>query len=1073
MPPKTFEAKDIPAIKKQLFEETKALRDKFKDAPELGLNISDQEIMDNIDAKFGMHIDSYNYLETIEDNIEENKKIAKEQNPDHVSLMRGAEYRMTGSNEFKTLMKENNDIIKKERLRDKTFYNLLNANYEKVLEATIDVKKGILFAQSNQMLLEAGYQSCTSYETKDGLGLSPQIKKLVLDNAMLVQESYVKIKNNLTFLASPFNFLFKEGAPSISEEKANKISLYVTMHRKDKFNPEKSVENKKLIESVLALPTICNVDVFKKMKENLQKNQVYNILRFKGKDENVSITKALIEDKPVVKRPDLEYENIKDDFKKYDLPYIYSKVKNPEKSNPVLKEEIKGYNYFLKNNKNPKSDIFKNVNKFLGKEITLDDFKDGKFVPQKKDKVKENKPKEQENIKENKPIVNEAPIKENKPIQNEVPNKENKVVQEAQPNKENKAVQKEPAQKPMVEEDPEIKRQKEELFKQTVALRNSINKKYAAHIIEESTKLPPNQRVGLDVVRIKTTDEEIRKIIDRKFDVYKFSHDFEKKRLTNFSTNFNYLQNNHFGNRVQFRKADAQSFDPEAFKKYVEQTNSVAKCEQFRAQQYEKIMNFDINKCIEAYDDLSKLPELLKGNEMIFNLGFTSTPILDNTDGPLFSNNFKKEFKDNKLFYESSFISIKGILTYNSTPYTMLFDDRGVPEKDDFADLCFDLQKCGFLQDLEKNKNIDKEMLGKSIVECASTSEDKKSIEYLKKAFNRKDKITNLSEYKSADPNKSLCQAMLDGTEIVKKTDEELKAMHDELHMYDNEVTRENLSNSKTKNLVSAAEKKRYKNFVKSKQEDVYLQRKNEKSNRELPRKLVSRLKIKNVNANNIIQDKKVLQYLALEERHNNRSTGEKILEAILPNSLTATGRIANEMKEKKAELLSLYGIGEHELQLYRNAKAEIEQNEANKQNNKEQVENKSVQPEAKQNSNQKTNEINKTQVNTIDNQVNVHRNQLNLGRNLEETKPTLLTESALLKNDPTKNIMNVNDLDMKYPNIHNVNVPGENGGNKYAEDLKKEKGGKHQLILDQQINSTVVENNDVHKSTEDVKINS
>ena len=231
MPKKVYTEEELKALKEQLFAEAAALRDKFKDAPEkFGLNVSDEQIRENIENKIDLYIDSNYYVDSITENRERNLNKIKQDFPRFDSTQRNHDLAAINEDQFEHFEKEVNTNIKNEHYFDKTIEGLLKQDYVEVLNCALDDKKGLDYALKNMKYVEPA-STLTPLIQADKRKVDENLKKFINGNIKLFETPYISLKNTAWFCCHPINFLYKGTHINYDEETRFEFQTYALTNK--------------------------------------------------------------------------------------------------------------------------------------------------------------------------------------------------------------------------------------------------------------------------------------------------------------------------------------------------------------------------------------------------------------------------------------------------------------------------------------------------------------------------------------------------------------------------------------------------------------------------------------------------------------------------------------------------------------------------------------------------------------------------------------------------------------------------------------------------------------------------
>lgn len=867
-----FKTVDSQAEKAQIFEKVKEIRDKFyKFNPNLKICISDQQIKKNIDLKYDYYKKCKNYYDFRKENEKYNTKYLHDNIPGYKSPLRSEEKSFISKSQIENMAQNLNTTTKRNYIHDKGISRVINQNFIEVFDCLFDADKAIDYALKHQPEVSCGATFCQLVSDNNYL-IDPNVKNLLTENRKIFESPFCAITRRNQCGSILASFLYSEKTPNFSaSEKADIIDATLKV-----FPPRNGADEVNEVAFIFS-----NLDTFKNEKEDviiseaLKNQNIENVLHYKPANPNETIVESLINGHNLVERPKEEIKFIDEEFSKYEIPMLKEINDNPLADKKLSGADKNKYLNWKKTHND--EDAYKRINDDLkNNSLENENAKNG-IVPGK----------DLFGVKLNgeKNIVNEEDYEKNEFLNNKV-------------------------EDPLSDGLTDEQREKEQLFKEAVKMRDTIN----------STSRG---------VLISTTDEQIRKNIDKKFTIYKFTNDFNKTGIENKAFNENYFKEHGIPVNKILRGADSSSIGKDFIDDYVKETNTPIKAAHYSAKEFEKLTKVNVQEVLDAIEKPSELMSFVSRNETTVRLGFTVHAALDNAR---FSKGIEKQIVPNEFFYQTLFEELNTKIQSYASPLSMLSEgihpEGSEKHREDIMDaISENIAKTG---NVFFEKNLTEPNFLSQVVNYAGTESEldtKKIREALKFTDNKGHTqiITDISKYAAVDKNLSFEQALFDKKGIRLKTDKELKELQDEFNLYDVSYVKEKLKDPEHSSPLSRYDEEINNNIIKTNGKDPYEERMKKFDYTKNYFNLYNRMSKHLLTE----RDNQILGYVNLKKQYDDKNFWEKI-KAFFLQGLCETGRLKQRVNDQKKLLENSIKLKDEEVTLFEDVKDAVENKKPN-----------------------------------------------------------------------------------------------------------------------------------------------
>lgn len=859
---KPLSREEIIAEKAQLFKDVKAIRDRYyKVNPNLKICITDQQIRENIDAKYDYYKKCKNYYDFRSNNDKSNFQYLKQHIPGYTSPLRTEETAFIPKSQIKNMVKVLNTPVKRNYIHDKTVSKILSQNYQEVFACLFDADKCIDYTLKHQAQVQCG-ATFSMLISNDKFNIDPNVKKLLSTNKKIFESPFCIMVFRNESGSKLSSFLYKDKVPKFTTSEANEIFTATSQA----FVPVKGDDTALDAHFVFSHLSLFNKDKEDELiLDSLKKQNITNVLHYKPANKNESIVDSLINNHDLVKRPENEIKFIDEEFTKYEIPMLKERYENSMRDLKLSKAESEKYLKWRETH-NPE-DAFKRINQNI-----------------------KNKELYSENLHEK--DLSLANIKGINNIVNEEDNLfeinlNNNVIDELSPEE----------------------REKEALFQEAVKMRDEINGTSRG-------------------VLLSVSDEQIRKNIKSKYEVYKFASNFSKACEENAAFTENYLKEHGIHSNTALRGTDTIVVNKDNIEEYSKEINTPIKAAHYSVKQLEKLTKVDMQDVLHALETPGMMMKFVSENESIVKLGFTAHAVLQNSR---ISAGIENQIVPNELFYEQLFSEINGHIEAYSTPLTMLTEGvhpkGSISERSEiFAAINEKMATEGtyFREKIQKEPHF-----GGKIAHFVNpdtefdTKKIRNALTYTDKNGNTFE-ISDISKYTAVDKNLSFQQALFENKGIRPKTPKELEDLQNEFNLYDVAYVKEKMKDPEHSNPLNHRDEELYNKVIKTNGKDPYQERFKKFDYNRNYFSLHNRMSKHELNE----RDNRILDYVNLKQQYDSKPWYVKLYAAIFSSS--EVGQLRQRVNDQKTLLEREINMSDREVSLYKDVKEAVDNHKPN-----------------------------------------------------------------------------------------------------------------------------------------------
>lgn len=429
----------------------------------------------------------------------------------------------------------------------------------------------------------------------------------------------------------------------------------------------------------------------------------------------------------------------------------------------------------------------------------------------------------------------------------------------------------------------------------------------------KETKRIRDSLVGSVPDYLMISNEQIEKNVEKKYDVYAASFKFMYKSFDNKQAYNKFLKEKNQKRYVDMRDSDIQGLEPQEFEKHAKEMDNPLKAKNYLSQSLKKIVSADYQELTDVALNLEKLPKYLEKNSTFVNQSMAATSIAKN-----FKHKSFDYLEKNKKVFEGVAAGLKSKISFNSHPFSMLFEGytHNLPFEDCVQILNATIAKPDINPALKgaNNFNTEEKVANDAFVSFTDAKPDKEAKiihDYLVE-----NNLKNLMEYKPVQKDKSLQDAIFEGSKLVRKTDEEIKEMNDDFNVYERDMLEQKVLNEE---LLSEEEFKKYneyngKSIADNEFDDKYFNYVKELREAPIKREAAARAEEKEK------QDRScVTEAVQAKLRYEKQSRASKFFSRMLPSAWTKTGRLRRDMNQKM-DLVNIRGLSDRFEEAYKKA---------------------------------------------------------------------------------------------------------------------------------------------------------
>ena len=323
----------VPRTKDEIFAAVKHYQQVLKEKGGLDLNVSDEQILKNIDKKQNYYLSCVAYNENLNHREKTNAQALKQDGIKYRNYLRSTDLATIPSNELESFKKEMNSQIKQDHYYAKKVEEVGKANFSEIADMIISHPENLVdYMNENTSLFEVGFGATSIVNKKQGSKFSKDLQNIITENSKVFEGVFAQAKSVISFNSSPLTFLFNEYVPNslLSEKFADAASnVLYSRGGNSKEPPEMDI-----VTALSQASDACNSKDIRALKAGLKAAGVKeNLIFYKSSVKGETLQDALMNKHDLKPCSEEEKKAIQDEFNKFDMAYLKNKLDHPEDSN--------------------------------------------------------------------------------------------------------------------------------------------------------------------------------------------------------------------------------------------------------------------------------------------------------------------------------------------------------------------------------------------------------------------------------------------------------------------------------------------------------------------------------------------------------------------------------------------------------------------------------------------------------------------------------------------------------------------------------------------------------------------